>query len=629
MSARKIWLLAALACGLWTCGEAPSVEVLTCNANSQCPSGWHCGPKGTCRADTPCADDTGCCYGERCEGGHCHARQACSATAGCMDPADTCTLGLCVPRTCASTDSATTCGKGRQCLWGRCVAQLPCGGHCGPGMACAVLINRCVAAAAPPCVAGDLGVVTNEIDRMPEGCAAIAPKVTCMPLPPLPEGQRGLPGQLLAAPGQLLHVSYDSTYGDLVLARHNASPPFALKSLAVLSGLPAAAPVIGAVTGPRGGVAEPGPDHGRRFDAVLGAAGLLQLAYRDDSADALRYAELAGDGSVTSHQIAAGGGLGEQIAVTLSAAGLPVVVAFAPEATAPLRAARVQVFAAKVAKPANPADWAVTELDTEAVVAPAPPCGGACPGDQACVDVAGKPTCQPTAASCAPCLPGMACVAAKCVAVFVAPPELDRGPLGRGAALDAITLASGALVVAAHSPMSGDLALYQFTAGKWQKSLVPAAAIAQGSTQFGRFVRLVEGDGGKIWLACEDADRGRLLVARQTDKGFVVDVADDGARKDGVHRVGADIAVIRHPFGGLLLAHQDTRRADLLLQKMPKPGVVGGSAVLQTQDMAGFSPSIVQLGTKAFVIGATTLRLGADGQLRSTVQLHDLVWTGD
>ncbi len=616
------------------CGDAESVNVIACVTNSQCPSGWHCGPLAVCSADVPCGDDSQCCYGERCEGGHCRARQACSAGAGCMDPADTCLLGMCVARACTlpegvSASDAAVCGKGRQCLWGRCFGEVPCTGRCGPNQACAVLISRCVAAPLANCTPGQLPVIANEVERMPQGCGAIAPQIACRQLPPLLPGERGLPGQLLQVPGQIVHVSYDRSYGDLMLARHNASPPFALKSLHVLSGLATLAPIVGAVDGPRGGVADPGPDHGRRLASVADSAGRIKVAYRDDSGDALRFGEVQPDGSVATHQVAAGAGIGEQVAITLSAAGLPVVVAFAPEATQPARAARLQVFSAKVASPSAAGDWTVVELDSEAVQAPQAPCGGACPAGQACIAVAGKAACQATAATCTTCLPGQACIAGSCTAALVGLPVLDWGPTGRGAAIDILTLQAGSLVAAAYSAHSGDLALYRLVSGTWQKSVVPKASVPGGSANFGRFVHLVEGDAGKVWAACEDADRGRLLVVRQADKGFGVEVADDGARSDGLHRVGADTTLIRHPFGGLLLAHQDTRRSELLLQRVPKPGTIGARAILETAAMAGFSPTIVQLGTKAFVVASTTLRLDPDGRLRSSVQFRDLVWTGD
>lgn len=190
-------------------------------------------------------------------------------------------------------------------------------------------------------------------------------------------------------------------------------------------------------------------------------------------------------------------------------------------------------------------------------------------------------------------------------------------------------MADGSLAAVAYSAHAGDLAVYRRVAGNWQKTVVPRSAVPGTPKDFGRFAAIVPGDNQAVWVACEDGDRGRLLLLRQTDKGWLGDLADDGARSDGLHRVGADIAAVRHPFGGVLVAHQDTRRADLLLQRLPKPGVTGGRAVAETTDMAGFSPSIVQLGSKAWVLAWATLRLGTDGHLQTAVLFRDLVWNGD
>ena len=611
------------------CDDAQPVHNLSCATNSQCPSGWHCDPLGVCRGDVSCSADSQCCLAERCQSGRCRARQACSATANCLDPADQCLHAMCVPRSCSE---ASECGKGRRCLWGRCHAATPCGGHCGAGQACAVLVGQCVAAAGLGCPSGELTVIANEIERMPEGCAAHPATVACHKLPALPQGDRGLPGQLLAIPGELVHLSYDRTYGDLVIARHTASPPFGLKSVRAIAGVPQPAVIVGDPSGPRGGVAELGPDLGRRLAAMAAKDGTISLVFRDDTDNGLRFGTIGVGDTFSSHAVATGHGIGEQLAIAWSAIANPVVLAFAPEQVdgKPAKAAKIAVFSAKIANPTSTADWIASELDSELVQLASAPCGGSCPQSQVCAaDPKGQPSCLTTTAGCAGCLIGQSCVSGKCAQVLVVAPDLDRGSRGRGTSLDLLLLADGTLNAAAYSAASGDLMLYRLGAGQWQKTPVPRSAIPGTPKDFGRFVRLVAGDAGKPWLACEDADRGRLLLIRPTDQGFSVDIADDGVRPDGSHRVGADVAAVRHPFGGVLLAHQDTRRSDLLLQRLPKPGLIGGRAVAESQDIAGFSPSMVQLGSKAWVLASTVLWLDQDGHLSSRVQLRDLVWNGD
>lgn len=633
MTARWLAMAAVCLAAAAACDQAEPVTHLQCATHSQCPGGWHCAPQGICRADQPCTTDDGCCLGERCQAGHCRPRQACSPTAGCLDPDDVCLHGLCAARPCGGPTDAP-CGKGRACLWGHCFAGTPCGGHCPSGQACAALLDRCVVVPSASCASGELATVANEIARMPEGCAAHPAQVACRRLPALPAGDRGLPGRLVALPGELVHISYDRTYGDVVVARHFASPPFGHKSLRAVAGLPSDAKVVGDPAGPRQGIADPGPDFGRRLAAAMRKGGPIDLAFRDDSGDGVRFAQLGGpDAAVASHTIAAGSGLGESLALTHLSGGEPVVLAFSPEAAVPasLRAAKLFVFTAKSPTPTAVGDWTATELDQESVQPAPAPCGANCPTGQVCAAVGAKgaPACAVVSTGCKGCLPGQVCVQSACAQQLVGAAPLDRGPTGRGTSLDLRVMANGNLAAVAYSAHSGDLAVYRRIASNWQKELVPRNAVPGSPKDFGRFARIVPGDGDAVWIACEDGDRGRLLLLRSSDKGWVGDVLDDGARPDGLHRVGADIAAARHPFGGVLIAHQDTRRADLLLQRVPKPAVVGGRAVAETTDTAGFSPDLVQLGSKAWVLSSATLRLASDGRLQTAVLFRDLVWNGD
>jgi hypothetical protein len=245
---RILWLgLGFLALGLG-CGEPDPPQPMSCSSASQCPSRYHCSPQGVCTADVLCQSDGDCCLAERCEAGLCRTRQACSEAAQCLDPATECRFGICAPRPC---DATLPCAAGLGCVAGICVAKAPCGGSCPAGLACAPRIDRCVAAPSVACMPGQLAYFTNEIELMPEGCAAVPPKLGCAALPPLVAGDRAPPGVLLSKGSELLHLAYDRTYGDAVLARYGNSPPFPLKSLQIISGLPEGAPVVAAVDGSR------------------------------------------------------------------------------------------------------------------------------------------------------------------------------------------------------------------------------------------------------------------------------------------------------------------------------------------------------------------------------------------
>ncbi len=627
MTTARCWLVSVFI-GLFACSDPPPPGPLACAATSQCPSGFHCTAGKTCLADLPCQGDDGCCLGERCDEGRCRPRQGCSASASCLDPGTVCQSGVCVPKPCQGDSD---CGSGRTCLWGLCQNHTPCGGVCPSGKACAVRLDRCVPAAAASCPSGKLAVVDNEVARMPEGCASLAISLACKDLPPLPAGEIGWPGVLVGSGSGLAHLAYDRRYGDVVATRYAAAPPHAASSTRWLLGLPDNAEVVGDPLGPRQGVAEPGPDVGRRLAAVALPQGAVALVARDATHEALIYAEWAADGSVIRHNLAMFTGIGESVALTLAADGKPVVAAFVPAAplASPPTAARVIMWQSKQLHPTEPSQWQVAEVDSQVVAAPLAPCGGPCPTGQQCVAKLGATQCVTPQKNCSSCILDQVCAAGVCLPKAVGPAPLDIEPQGRGASLALRTLASGQLALAAYSSTTRDLALYRYDGGAWSKAVVSAAQVPESEGDLGRFVQIVEGGDGELWAVCQGGNGSKLLLVRQGPSGVHSEVLDNGARPDGLHRLGADIAVVRHASGGLLVAHQDTRRADLLLQHLPKLGTLGARDLLQDKDIAGFSPTIVGLGTKAWVIAAARLKLKQDGTLQSNVELFDVVWNGE
>jgi len=619
-----LWLVCLAGC------DETEERPRTCLAISDCPSGYHCGAAGVCLGDVGCSGDDQCCAGERCEDQRCRPRQNCSVQSPCGEPGTSCLNGLCVPSACGQDSE---CAAGQRCWWGRCGRALPCGGQCEGNSACSLLTNRCLMlrAKAAACPTGRLRVLVNDVKLLPEGCAAIAEITACRDLPPVPEGERGIPGVALGGATGLWHVSYDRTYGDVVLARHAGTPPYARTSLQALSGVPAGAPVLGAPSGPRGGVRAPGPDRGSVLAAVLGGE-RLHVAYRDVSASELRYLQFNPGQAVRDTLLATGPGVGTALAVALTPGGLPVVLAFVP--ARPGEPSRLHLHEASVAEPTGPGHWQTSVWDTEPAAAAQSPCAGACPNGQVCAFQGDKQACVVPATSCALCLPSQVCVGGKCLERSLPPPPLADLPQGRGAWLDLAILATGEVRAAAYSPGAGDLAIYRRKAGAAvQRTLVLAAAIAGGSNDFGRFVRLAKGD-GPLWAACEDSQRGRLLLVREVTPAqgtptLAVDVVDDGTRSDGHHRVGADVALLRHPAGGLLATYQDARRGDLLVATVAKVGGKVERSVLAQADSAGFSTGLLALGSKAFVVVSTTVSLRPDGEVRSQVLTHSVVWGGN
>jgi hypothetical protein len=438
-----------------------------------------------------------------------------------------------------------------------------------------VLTDRCIALRTPqqPCAPGHLAVLADA-DLLAEGCAERAELVTCQPLPPLPEGVLGVPGVAVPWPkGGVALVTYDRAYGDLVLARHEAQPPFARTGgVQVLDGLPAKPQPSAAVSGPRGGIAEPGPDVGEALDAGVDLQGGLLVAYRDATADALRVLQVDAAGAIGPAQtLAEGPGVGTQLALALSPKTQPLTVpdrwvaSFQP--ARPGAASALELYAA-----GSTSVWQAIPLEA---------------------------TPLPAAATAL----------------------IDVGPQGRGAWLDVATDAAGRLAVAAYSPSEGNLALWRGAAGKALSRLVWTGA-SVASADVGRFVSLQWAPDGTLVLACADHARGRLLLGRSTPSGEVSwQVLDDGRRPDGLHRVGADASLVRAPNGDWLVAYQDSRRGDWWLARASSPVKVS-TQPLSTAGSAGWSSSALPWGTGGWLWTATTRTLTDTGAVVQSSQWY-------
>ena len=561
--------------------NAPPGPAPSCATTSDCPSGTHCSPAGVCSGDVACLTDPDCCLGETCEHQKCRPRQMCSPGQGCGDPGKSCEAGLCVPKTCIN-DAA--CGEGRTCLWGRCAAGLPCGGACGVGQACSILVDHCVALSGSPsaCPSGRLRVLSNDADLLTEGCSTRPQQTTCRLLPPVVEGEVGLPGVLLHTGNSLTHLAYDRTYGDLLATTYSAAPPFDVISSRTIVGLPEPGVVLGDPDGPRLGILAPGPDKGEAFDAAVLTDGAVAVAFRDKDTDELRFLRYSADGGPwPDHVIAKEPGAGTTLALALLPSGAPVVAAFTPARSDPTAPSQLRLYAAKSLTPQTASDWQVLQVASDTVPAPLPS------------------------------------------------PFRDV-PAGRGAWLDLAVGGDGAIALAAYSATAGDLVLYRgtLTQGLTGK-LVNRQQIPSGSSDFGRFVSLALRQDGLAWMACEDTAGGRLLLVREVGADFQVDVLDDGRRDDGLHRVGADAALMVHSSGGAMVAYQDTRVGDLLWVRVSKAGATPERQTLATQALAGFSPTIVALGSKAWALASTTVQVTPKGEAKSAVRVQGLVWSGE
>ncbi len=515
-------------------------------------------------------------------------------------------------------------------MWSRCAAKLPCEGHCDANAACSLLVDRCVPLSQPlpHCDAGALRVLSNDAELLHEHCAEKAQQSECRAWPPVPEGDYGTPQVALMAGKTLAVVAYDETYGDVVLAEHDATPPFVRRHLATLSGAPDG-PIVGAPSGPRGGVLEAGADRGSALDAVADAIGTLHIVFADRTANELRYLRRTTDGKLQEHAIAQGKGLGTAVAMARTPSGFPVVLAFLPiEGDKP---SKLLLYSAKVALPTQAADWQVKLLDAETPPPPQPPpCQNKCKANEQCAQLDKVTQCVIPQADCVTCLPAQVCHNKLCVALVLPPPPLAVLPQGRGAWLDMAIAANGELLAAAYSPGMGNLQLYRGPLnGAIVSTAVLPAALPKKSKDFGRFVSVIEGTLGQLWAAFEDSQHGTVLLLRNDGVKLQVELIDGGTRADGQHRVGADVALARHPAGGALLAYQDTRRADLWTAHQSKSLAPPVLQALETANAAGFSAQVTQLGNKAWVVSATSLRIEPSGRVRRSVVLREFVWAGE
>ncbi|MHB8417485.1 MAG: hypothetical protein ACYDCL_05385 [Myxococcales bacterium] len=499
-------------------------ESRTCATNADCCPGQECAPAplNVCQ-DCYNLDSTGACGPS---GGSCTSDQACSNTLG---PGHVCVLFNSpdggppqIPETPPSAPNSrcsyptckqdSDCQQGATCFpegatpYGYCVFQAPCNGPCAAGSACTITDDLCSEVPAgkancqQSCPAGSMLVFKDE--SVPTGvydaCNLPAVDCDCATLPPIHSDDLGRYSSLGAQGGQIWVSAYDGQYGDLVA--YHFSPDGGLLDLEYVDGVPDGGAVVANPTGPRGGIAAPGPNVGEWTSLVLGSDGQPRISYYDVDHKALKYAQRQSSGSWTVGWVdgwdgtgADGGGadVGSYTSIGLDKSGNPAIAYFqaaGPSATAPLQTA-VKLAIATKANPASPADWTLTVVDS--ADRPAPPCfpvscksGEVCVGsppvtdggplhlsDGGCAPYAPPDnggSCMATSTQCgsgdAGCASGDACVAndagaASCQPTFAATEGFNDLPLGIGLFTSLAFDSSGNPIVAYYDRLHGDLRL--------------------------------------------------------------------------------------------------------------------------------------------------------------------------
>lgn len=414
--------------GPWVCediGRRPGAEDVACD-NSQRYT------KGEC-VDMRC--DSGelapnCCPGLICtQGGECRVPPSRVVTCESDTQCDISLGQHCLERplvaldakTCGfvPVDAAGNCPMGTQPFNTRCVAVAPCNGGCDAGKVCNVDLDLCETA---PTIANDDGscaqscgdaqilVYADPNLMIFDQCCAV--QCTCATVPPLPPGNWGAYADLAQSGESLFVAAYDTTYGDLVVATHGILSGD-LEAVAYVDGFPQGSDVtpVANPSGPRGGLAGPGPDVGK-YAAISHLDGAPRVSYYDIDNGDLKYAAFDGEGwSVTTIDNGAENpsdpqhDVGRYTSLVIDTDGVAHVTYYGHRrmvggnlATGPLYART------SAALPSGPDDWERVAIET------IEGCAGCADGEHCVLDGA-TPTCLTTATDCsAPCLCDQVCV---------------------------------------------------------------------------------------------------------------------------------------------------------------------------------------------------------------------------
>jgi uncharacterized protein (TIGR03382 family) len=242
-------------------------------------------------ATETCGTSGDCCPGAVCEAGECVARPAgCADDAACGDAAMQCRDGLCVRARCGAG-----CPDGTECGGEFCYAGLPCDGGCAAGEACLVETNECRTrfGEAEACRDGEVGYLVTEA----VGPACGAGRTACEGLVSLSSADYGRFATLVGVSGDAARfVAYEPALGDLVDVEVSIADG-TLRRLDFVDGVPDSGTPVGNPAGPRRGLAEPGPDRGRRVRAIAASDG-VHAVYLDEAGN-LRHDNLDDDTAPT------------------------------------------------------------------------------------------------------------------------------------------------------------------------------------------------------------------------------------------------------------------------------------------------------------------------------------------
>ena len=582
---------AACDCGNDPINEIPVDQV--CNLDRDCGSDTQAFRNGECQA-AGCETDGDCCPGTRCrlDFNACFPHQldaeyACEADSDCADPGQRClevTLGDRDPiRACGfeTCEGDNECGEGRSCYEGQCVQTAPCGGGCPTGEVCDIKTSQChpvpegAAGCSDTCESGLL-VLRDADDMSGDVCCEIA--CSCRGLPPIVPANFGKYNDVITTDTEVLVSAYDSEYGDLVLARYSLEG--ALRRTQYLDGIPLGASVLADPDGPRGGIAEAGPDVGTHTSIAVNGEGLARIAYHDVENASLKVAVETADGFLT-HTVDGGAGIvGTYTDIAVDPQGNTVISYMVQDVTgAPGiagAASGVKVARSTTGAPSSPADWSLDFLDARAAF---DPCQG-CAANNECVIGAEGAECLVVASDCEEeCRSTQFCVAggegSTCLANAI-PPSTSDFPKARGMHTSIFVDANGT-VVAYYDSIDGDLRVATQTPGSTANVSVIDGDGQDGarSGDVGRFPAITK-IGAEYLIVYTDFSFHEVRSWQGTDPhaGGAYSVLDSGKVQDspGKRFVGGGASIALEAGGAPVVVYQDATTLDLKAATLLGPG---------------------------------------------------------
>lgn len=578
--ASTLMLLALAPLGACSCDDDSlnTVGPTACELQFECPVG-EAYRLGECRV-ARCQDDSECCPGARCSTavGICAPQWiACSADTECMLPGQRCidfrggrfcgypnrseTPNAVGTQACASVDD---CPQGASCVGSRCLIAAPCGGGCSEGEICDVDSNTCFAfdACNQTCGEGEIAVVSDPDSMSGEICCAI--ECSCATLPSVRAGQVGWHASLSADAEGAWVAAWDAQYGDLIVARFDATGEF--RELDYVDGFPSQGPIVADPTGPRGGRELPGPDVGEYTAIDVDNAGNLHVAYYDRTSGNLKYARR--EGAVWDiHIVDEDGDVGRFTALRVGPEGRPRISYMVIDAVDARGGhyAGVRYAEAKSARPSSAEDWTRTELERRAL-----------PSDEE----------EPS----------------------------DDLPAGTGLFTSLVITSTGAPYVAYYDRDAGDLRL----AARRGDGSFSVRTLDGADRDVGAHVSAALGPGDRLALVYMDFSSDDLIYLEPA-RGLR-EVVDDGVSAPDLRMVGADASLLFDEAGQPSVAYQDATRLDLLWAR--RSGVPGRWSVTRLRGAAeseraaaGFYATQDRAGGRTYV-GSVAVTFDADANLQ-------------